>query len=98
MPWPGPGVGQRNAGSDAQRDPVLEQAEERRQQGDRAEHRRHDADRRGQPSALTSGMPATPSDSSAITTVPPAKTIALPEVATALAMESCIDMPARSCS
>ena len=50
------------------------------------------------PRAVTSGMPATARESSAITTVPPAKTIALPEVATALAMESCIAMPSRSCS
>ena len=33
-----------------------------------------------------------------MTTVPPANTMALPEVATALAIESCIDMPSRSCS
>ena len=30
--------------------------------------------------------------------VPPAKTIALPEVATAFAIESCMAIPARSCS
>ena len=50
------------------------------------------------PSAVTSGMPATASDSRAMTTVPPAKTIALPDVATALAIESVMDMPSRSCS
>ena len=40
------------------------------------------------PSALTSGMPATPSESRAMTTVQPANTMALPEVATAWAMDS----------
>ena len=50
------------------------------------------------PSAVTRGMPATYRESSAITTVPPANTMALPEVATALAMESFIGMPSRSCS
>jgi hypothetical protein len=43
-------------------------------------------------------MPATAREISAITTVPPAKTIALPAVATALAIESAIGMPSRSCS
>ena len=50
------------------------------------------------PSAVTSGMPATASESRAITTVVPAKTIALPDVATALAIESRIGMPSRSWS
>ena len=47
---------------------------------------------------MTRGMPATYSESSAITTVPPANTMALPEVATAFAIESFIAMPSRSCS
>ncbi len=50
------------------------------------------------PRDVTKGIWATAKDSNAITTVPPAKTIELPEVATAFAMESCIGMPSRSCS
>jgi hypothetical protein len=45
------------------------------------------------PSAVTSGMPATSSVSSAMTTVVPAKTIALPDVATASAIESSSPIP-----
>jgi hypothetical protein len=45
------------------------------------------------PSDVTSGIPATSSVSSAITTVVPAKTMALPEVATASAIESFSSIP-----
>ncbi len=47
------------------------------------------------PSVVTSGIPATSSVISAMTTVPPAKTIALPEVATACPIDSCTPMPSR---
>ena len=50
------------------------------------------------PSVVTRGMPATASDTSAITTVLPAKTIALPEDETARATDSRIGMPASSWS
>jgi hypothetical protein len=50
------------------------------------------------PRVLSRGMPATRSDTRATTTVPPANTIALPEVATARAIESSTGIPASSCS
>ena len=50
------------------------------------------------PSEETMGIPATLRESRAMTTVPPANTIALPEVATAVAIESRIGMPARRLS
>ena len=50
------------------------------------------------PSVVTSGMPATASETSAITTVLPANTIALPDDATALAIDSRISTPVASCS
>ena len=50
------------------------------------------------PSMLTSGMPATDSDTSAITTVPPANTMALPDDATERAIDSRTSMPSSSCS
>ena len=42
-------------------------------------------------------MPATTSDTSATTTVLPAKTIAVPAVPTALAIDSRSSMPSASC-
>jgi hypothetical protein len=42
---------------------------------------------------VTSGIPATISDTSAITTVPPAKQIAVPEVETAVASASEVALP-----
>ncbi len=50
------------------------------------------------PSVLSNGMPATRSETRATTTVPPAKTIALPDVATVRAIESSTGMPRASCS
>ncbi len=49
------------------------------------------------PSDVTSGIPATASERSAITTVPPANTIALPDVATVSAIDSCRSIPAWRC-
>ena len=48
------------------------------------------------PSEDTSGIPATASETSAITTVPPANTIALPDVASARAIDSRISSPSAS--
>ena len=45
------------------------------------------------PIVVTSGMPATASETSAIVTVPPAKVTAPPEVATARAIDSCNSRP-----
>ena len=50
------------------------------------------------PRVLTSGIPATTSDSRAMTTVPPAKTTALPDEATARAIDSRSSTPSPSCS
>jgi hypothetical protein len=50
------------------------------------------------PSVVTNGMPANPSEQSAITTVKPAKTTAPPAVAVARAIDSRISIPSRSCS
>ena len=50
------------------------------------------------PSEVTNGIPATASEASAITTVLPAKTIALPEEATARAIDSLTSMPSPSWS
>ncbi len=50
------------------------------------------------PRVDTSGMPATASDTSAITTVVPANTIALPDVATARAIDSWRPSPRPRCS
>jgi len=47
------------------------------------------------PSEVTSGIPATASEASAIATVPPAKNTAPPEVAPALAIDSSTSSPAR---
>ncbi len=47
------------------------------------------------PSEVTSGIPATARHSRAITTVPPANTIALPEVASVRAIDSSISVPSR---
>ena len=47
------------------------------------------------PSVVTSGIPATASDTSAIVTVPPAKNTAPPEVAAARAIDSLISWPER---
>ena len=48
------------------------------------------------PSEVTNGIPATASEASAITTVLPAKTIALPEEATAFAIDASTSMPSPS--
>ena len=98
MPCPGFGVGLMNAGSDAQAIRCLSSPSSAGSSVIEPTTAATTPMAEARPSALTSGMPATPSESSAITTVQPAKTIALPAVETALAMESCIDIPARSCS
>ncbi len=49
------------------------------------------------PSVLSSGMLATRNATRATTTVPPANTIALPEVATVLAIDSSTGMPSSRC-
>src|SRR6202000_1907851 len=50
------------------------------------------------PSVVTSGIPATASEQSAIITVKPAKTTAPPAVAVARAIDSRSSMPSPSCS
>ena len=69
-------------------DAVPEQPEEGREQGDRHEHGAHDRDRRGQAEGADQRDAGDASESSAITTVLPANTMALPEVATAFAIDS----------
>ena len=83
----------------AQRVDVLaERTEQRRQQGDRGQHRHPTAIAAVYPSVDTSGMPATKSEHRAITTVTPAKTTAPPEVAVARAIDSSIGTPWPRCS
>ena len=98
MPCPGFGVGLMKAGSDAQAIRCLSRPRNAGSSVIEPNTAATTPIAEARPSALTSGMPATPRDNSAMTTVQPAKTIALPAVATALAMESCMDIPARSCS
>ena len=98
MPCPGLGVGLRNAGRDAQPIRCLSRPRNAGRSVIAPNTAATTPIAEARPSALTRGMPATPRDSRAMTTVVPAKTIALPDVATALAMESCMAIPARSCS
>ncbi len=98
MPFPGFAFGRMNAGRDSQaiRGPSRPRNAGRRETATATAATTASAE--AMPSALTSGIPATPSESRAMTTVQPANTIALPDVATALAIESTMGMPSRSWS
>ncbi len=98
MPGRPVGLGRRNAGSASRliRGPSSPRKAGSREIATRTAHTTAIAEAR--PRALTRGIPATPSESNAMTTVQPAKTMALPDVATALAIDSGTGTPSRSWS
>jgi hypothetical protein len=98
IPLPGFGFGRMNAGSDSQAIRCPSRPRNAGSSDTATATAVTTAIAAAMPSELTSGIPATPSESRAMTTVHPAKTIALPDVATAVAIDSTMGMPSRSWS